>query len=158
MTFNGPLEAGIRAVAVLGFAYPQRFDIHRLTAYDYLLVRTSVIDGPADLHPPVPIQAPATEVRRKVVQDALNIMMTRDLIVRYVSGDGFEYGAGDSAAIFLDSMTTPYLFALKERAAWLTSRLENLDDAAFEQMMSGLFDRWLVELQEPQGPSPLASS
>ena len=64
LTFNGPLEAGVRAVAVLGSAYPAGFDIQRLTAFDYLLVRTSVLNGPDDLHPSAPIQTPATEVRR----------------------------------------------------------------------------------------------
>jgi hypothetical protein len=36
-TFNGPLEAGLRAVAVLGVAHPRSFDLQRLVAFDYLL-------------------------------------------------------------------------------------------------------------------------
>ena len=31
-TFNGPLEAGLRAVAVLGAAHPRTFDLQRLVA------------------------------------------------------------------------------------------------------------------------------
>ena len=45
ITFNGPLEAGIRAVALLGAAYPKAFDLQRLTALDYLLVRTKTSTG-----------------------------------------------------------------------------------------------------------------
>ncbi len=56
LTFNGPLEAGVRAVAVLGFAFPRAYDIQRLTAFDYLLVRTHQLGGPDDLHPATPIQ------------------------------------------------------------------------------------------------------
>lgn len=150
MTFNGPLEAGIRAVAVLGSAYPASFDIQRLTAYDYLLVRTSVLDGPEDLHPSAPIQTPATEVRRKVVQDALHMMMTRDLIERDVGEKGITYRAGDAAAMFLESLTTPYICALKERAQWLTSRLSDYDEDAFDVMMREFFDQWMVEFQDTQ--------
>jgi hypothetical protein len=46
LTFNGPLEAGVRAVAVLGAAYPRTFDLQRMVAFDYLLVHTSELDGP----------------------------------------------------------------------------------------------------------------
>jgi len=158
MTFNGPLEAGIRAVAVLGSAYPASFDIQRLTAYDYLLVRTSVLDGPEDLHPSAPIQTPATEVRRKVVQDALHMMMTRDLIERDVGEQGITYRAGDAAAMFLESLTTPYICALKERAQWLTSRLSSYDEDAFDVMMREFFDQWMVEFQDTQTlPESLSS-
>lgn len=148
MTFNGPLEAGIRAVAVLGSAYPTSFDIQRLTAYDYLLVRTSVLDGPEDLHPSAPIQTPATEVRRKVVQDALHMMMTRDLIERDVNENGITYRAGEAAAMFLESLTTPYICALKDRARWLTVRLSDYDEDAFDEMMREFFDQWMVEFQD----------
>ncbi len=153
MTFNGPLEAGIRAVTVLGSAYPNSFDIQRLTAYDYLLVRTSVLDGPEDLHPSTPIQTPATEVRRKIVQVALHMMVTRDLIERDVSAKGIRYRAGDAAAMFLESLTTPYICALKERADWLTNRLSDYDEVAFDAMMREFFDRWMVEFQDIQSVS-----
>jgi len=51
VTFNGPLEAGIRAVAILGAAHPKAFDLQRLTAFDYLLVHTGDVGGPESLHP-----------------------------------------------------------------------------------------------------------
>jgi hypothetical protein len=90
-TYNGPLEAGIRAVAILGAAFPRTFDLHRLTALDYLLTRTGEIGGPPNIHPPSPIHVPATEVRRKVIQKALLLMMTRDLVDREVSSQGIRY-------------------------------------------------------------------
>src|ERR1700722_11447057 len=111
LTFNGPLEAGVRAVAILAAAFPRSFDLQRLTALDYLLVRTRQLGGPDDLHPATPIQTPATEVRRKVVHNALLLMMTRDLIVREVHPDGLRYRAGETAAPFLNSIRTPYLRA-----------------------------------------------
>jgi ABC-three component (ABC-3C) system Middle Component 2 len=79
-TFNGPLEAGVRAVAVLCAAHPQSFDLQRLIAFDYLLVHTGDIGGPESLHPPVPLQSAELLVRRKLVEQALLLMMTRDLV------------------------------------------------------------------------------
>jgi len=37
LTFNGPVEAGVRAVAILSAAFPRALDLQRLTALDYLL-------------------------------------------------------------------------------------------------------------------------
>jgi hypothetical protein len=148
LTFNGPLEAGIRAVAVLGAAFPRSFDAQRLTAFDYLLVRTRQLGGPDDLHPATPIQTPATEVRRKVVQDALYLMMTRDLITRRVENNGIRFAAGEAASMFLDSLRTPYLKGLKFRAGWLVHHLASYSDDEFDAMMRRFFDRWVVEFQD----------
>jgi len=148
LTFNGPLEAGIRAVAVLGAAFPRCFDVQRLTAFDYLLVRTRQLGGPDDLHPATPIQTPATEVRRKVVLDALHLMMTRDLITRRVDDDGIRFSAGEAAAMFLDSLRTPYLKGLKDRAGWLVHHLADYSDDEFDALMHHFFDMWVVEFQD----------
>ena len=147
LTFNGPLEAGVRAVAVLGSAFPRAYDIQRLTAFDYLLVRTHLLGGPEDLHPTTPIQTPATEVRRKVVQNALHLMMSRDLVDRNVSDVGINYCAGEAAAMFLDSLRTPYLTALKSRADWLVFHLADYTDSALDNLMRQFFDRWVIEFQ-----------
>ncbi|MFS8184497.1 ABC-three component system middle component 2 [Pseudovibrio denitrificans] len=150
LTFNSPFEAGVRAVALLGSAYPEGYDIQRLVAFDYLLVRTSILDGPTDLHPPAPIQPPATEVRRKIVQDALHLMMTRDLVQRDITEEGFTYRAGETAAMFLEALSTPYISALKERAQWLTAQFSEWDEVTFDQFMRELLDKWIVEFQDEE--------
>lgn len=150
LTFNGPLEAGLRAVAILGAAFPRAFDIQRLTAFDYLLVHTGQLGGPDDLHPDSPIRAPATQVRRRVVQDGVHLMMTRDLIARDADNDGITYRAGEAAAMFLDALQAPYLRAMKDRAGWLVHHLAHYTDAEFEALMRRFFDQWLMEFQETE--------
>ena len=147
LTFNGPLEAGVRAVAVLEAAFPRAFDLQRLTAFDYLLVRTEQLGGPDDLHPSAPIKTPATEVRRKLVQQALFLMMTRDLVVREPHPHGICYHAGETATFFLNSLQTPYMKALRERAAWLVSYVAGYTDDEFDALMRRFFDSWVMEFQ-----------
>lgn len=45
-TFNSPLEAGMRAVALLGASFPQTYDLQRLVTFDFLLVHTGDVGGP----------------------------------------------------------------------------------------------------------------
>lgn len=146
-TFNGPLEAGLRAVAVLGAAYPQSFDLQRLVAFDYLLVHTADVGGPSSLHPPAPLQSAELLVRRKLVQQALLLMMTRELVDRDFNVDGIRYSAGENAAPFLEALESDYLMALKERAAWLVHALGDKNEEDFRDVMHRFFDRWVEEFQ-----------
>lgn len=148
ITFNGPLEAGIRAVSILDAAYPRTYDLQRLVALDHLLVHTGDIDGPANLHPPTPMHSAELLVRRKLVEQSLMLMMTRDLVVREITLDGIKYGAGENAATFLTSVSSSYLQALKDRATWLVSAFGDLSDDAFKRVMRRFFDKWVEEFQQ----------
>lgn len=148
ITFNGPLEAGIRAVSILGAAYPRTYDLQRLVALDYLLVHTADIDGPANLHPPTPMHSSELLVRRKLVEQSLLLMMTRDLVYREITPDGIKYGAGENATTFLTSVSSSYLQALQDRATWLVSVLGDLSDDAFKKVMRRFFDKWVEEFQQ----------
>jgi hypothetical protein len=147
LTFNGPMEAGVRVVAILGAAFPRTYDLQRLTAFDYLLVNTAKLDGPEDLHPATPINTPATEVRRKVIQQSLHLTMSRDLVQRRIDASGIRYCAGEAAAMFLESLQTPYAQRLKATADWLVHHLADYTDEEFTGLMRRFFDDWVVEFQ-----------
>jgi hypothetical protein len=145
--FNSPLESGVRTVAILGAAFPLAFDLQRLVAFDYLLVHTADIGGPESLHPPVPLQSAALLIRRRIVEDGLLLMMTRDLVRREALPTGLIYRAGESAALFLDSLQTGYLLTLKDRATWLVKVFGDQNEAEFRSIMNRFFDRWVEEFQ-----------
>jgi hypothetical protein len=146
-TFNGPLEAGVRAVALLGATYPRTYDLQRLVAFDFLLVHTGDVGGPESLHPPTPHHSAELLVRRQLVEDALLLMMTRDLVRRHITPDGITYGAGENAATFLASLSTSYLRRMKERASWLAEALGDHKVTEFRAVMRRFFDDWVEEFQ-----------
>lgn len=147
-TFNGPLEAGLRSVALLVAAYPAAYDIRQLTIFDYLLVRTSELNGPESLHPPSPIQSPDATVRRKIVQDGIDLMISRSLICREPTPAGITFVAGDAAAPFLNSLCSPYLERMKERANWIGDYFENRPQEAIAEAVQEIFDKWVAEFQD----------
>ena len=148
ITYNGPLETGIRSVILLHSMYPQAIDIQKLTALDYLVVRTSVLGGPVDLHPVAPIMTPVTQVRRKNVQNALFLMMSRNLVEQQVSEKGILYVAGDNSTLLINSLQSGYLNQLRERAEWIDQFFKEYDESRFDELMSGLFDNWMAEFQD----------
>ena len=147
ITFNSPLEAGIRAVSILAAAYPQTYDLQRLVELDYLLVHTQDIDGPESLHPPAPMHSAALLVRRKLVEQSLLLMMTRHLVEREITPNGIKYIAGENAATFLGSVSSKYLVALKDRASWLIKMFGNYTDEQFKVVMRRFPDKWVEEFQ-----------
>jgi len=149
-TFNGPLEAGIRAVAVLGAAHPRTFDLQRLIGFDYLLVHTGDIGGPESLHPEARLQSSQLLVRRKLVEEALLLMMTRHLVERETASDGFRYRAGENAAPFLAALESEYLAALKRRAEWLVNALGDKSELEFRAIMRRFFLDWIEEFQSAE--------
>lgn len=151
LPFNGPLETGIRAVLNLHASFPKLLDIQRLTALDYLIVRTSVLDGPSDLHPATPIVSPITQVRRKSVQAALRLMISRELVQQVATERGIFYRAGETAKFFVDTLQSSYIQQLMSRANWLADYSDKLNDQEFDDRMNQILEHWVSEFQDESG-------
>lgn len=154
--FNGPLESGVRASLLLFASFPKAFDLYRLTAMDYLLVHTSALGGPSDLHPDTPLGTPATQVRRQTVLAGLRLMMSKRLVEEIPEESGLVYRAGDSAALFVNSLETRYMKQLISRAEWLDKKVGNTKDAELDQLMKNLFDGWVAEFSGTDSFTDLA--
>ena len=147
LPFNTPLETGIRSVGILVAAYPTAFDLQRLVAFDYLVVHTGDIGGPESLHPELPMRSAELLVRRGLVERGLLLMVSRSLVERQATVDGITYTAGEFAETFVASLTSPYLAAMRERAAWVSSTFGDMEEDVFRNTMSRAFDRWIEESQ-----------
>jgi hypothetical protein len=143
--FNGPLEAGVRAGLLLYTSFPKSSDLQRLTALDYLLVHTGSLGGPTDLHPETPLGTPATQVRRQTVLAGLHLMMSKRLVEEMPEESGLVYRAGESAALFFNSLESSYMQQLAARAKWLNDTLRETSDLELDQLMKKLFNDWVVE-------------
>jgi len=150
ITFNSPLEAGIRAVGTLVAAYPTTFDLYQLVAFDYLVVHTGDVGGPDSLHPRIPLRSAELLVRRKLVEKGLMLMMSRGLVARQISEDGIFYQAGEMAEIFMSSLTAPYLQGLRTRSEWVVERLGDLGSQQLKEFIGQFFNQWVEEFQSTQ--------
>ena len=143
--FNTAFETGIRSLAILVSAYPRSFDLPRLVVLDHLVVHTGDVGGPRSLHPALPMRSAALLVRRPVVERGLLLMMSRGLTERTVGLDGISYRAGEFSETFVQSLASPYILALRERAQWVSDELVGLDDDAFRHRIHSAFGDWLAE-------------
>lgn len=148
--FNSALETGVRTLAILIACYPKARDLARLIQYDYLTVHSADANGPPSLHPPLPLRSGELLVRRGLVESGLQLMMSRSLLRRQFSEEGFLYGADDSAASFLDNLKSPYILDLRNRAEWVAATFDVLGSDDLDHIVRRLFESWTIEFQPVQ--------
>lgn len=144
--FNGPIEIGLRALCVLTTAFPTAYSLQRLVVFDYFLVHSDDIEGgPAGLHPQTPHRGGEILVRRGVLQDGLTLYESRGLIERVYKDGGIFFAATDRSADFLDTLSTEYLKALRERSDWVVDSFGLLADGELDAMVRERIGTWGAE-------------
>lgn len=151
-TFNSPIETGMRALILLAAAYPAQLDLQRLLEYDYMMVHTGDVDGPPSIHPALPLRSGELLVRRQLIERGLMLMISRGLVSRHATQNGFMYQAEDDAGPFLDALTAEYLSELKNRAGWVVDRFRDMSDQEIRFMLTRVYDQWSREFQIPEQP------
>ena len=151
--FNSSLETGIRALVILVSSYPKSLDLQRLVDFDYLAVHSGDVDGPDSLHPPVPMRAGELLIRRNIIEAGVMLMMSRGFAVRFVTSNGIEYAASDTAMPFVDSLTRPYMRDLQARADWVVSIFGEAPESSLQEITAQFFDKWTSQFHPSQGLS-----
>lgn len=146
--FNGPVEIGLRALALLAEAFPAASSLQRLVVYDYLVVHSDdVPGGPPGLHPKTPHRGAELLVRRAVLEQGLLLYQSRGLVERRYTEGGVMLAATERSASFLDALSSPYLTLLRERAAWVMSAFGELNDAALALIAGEHIGEWGAEFE-----------
>lgn len=144
--FNGPLETGVRSLAILTTAFPMAMDLQRLVEMDYLVVHSEDASGPSSLHTPLPLRGGELLVRRGLIESGLKLMVRRGLLNRIASYDGFSYIATDAAGPFISSLITSYSIKLIDRAKWAYEAYGNTPTDEVRLVTHRIF-KWTSEFQ-----------
>jgi hypothetical protein len=145
--FNTPFETGLRSVVILTACYPDALGLNRLVVFDHLVVHTGDIGGPQSMHPKDRSRAAEMLVRRGLVDSGLALMQTRGLVARLVTRHGFRYRAGEEAGSFVDLLSSEYMTALKDRAAWLVDHIQPMAEDDLSRLVKTRMDQWEPEFQ-----------
>ncbi|GAA3840529.1 hypothetical protein AFIC_002566 [[Pseudomonas] carboxydohydrogena] len=149
--FNGVLETGMRALVLLNAFRSLDLDRDELGLLDYFVVHTSQADGPPDIHPTGPSSFSEYHVRRRRIDEGIQLLRRLRLIDVLADPDrGIVFRAGDDAPAFVDLLSAPYNRELVERSEWLRRMCE--DDASFLGGLRDRIERWSIEFQERETP------
>lgn len=156
---NGPLEVGLRALAILSSAFPRSYDLGSLAFFDYSILHSDEFGGPESLHPAVPHHRSEIAVKRDLLEHGLQVMIRAKLIALQVQQDGIGYMATDNAPGFVDLLESDYMHDLKRRAEWVIEAFGGVEPDELRTLISELSgwpaDRSIGETSPPewgQGP------
>lgn len=146
--FNGPIEIGLRTLAILGEAFPAAYSLQRLVIFDYLVVHSDDLpNGPAGLHPQTPHRGGELLVRRGSIQQGLLLFESRGLVERHFDDSGLLFSATEGSASFLDTLASPYVAELRSRAHWLVGSYGSTPQTDLESLVRSHIGEWGAEFE-----------
>lgn len=144
--FNGPVEIGLRALAILTRAFPMAYSLQRLVILDYVVVHSDdAPGGPPGLHPKTPRRSGELLVRRGAVQKGLMLYQSRGLVEQKFAPGGLFFAATERSALFVDVLKTGYVTELRQRADWVVDKFGKISDSDLENFARDHLGDWGAE-------------
>lgn len=144
---NSPLEVGVRVLMLLSEAFPVHLDLNRLVLLDHGLLYSADLGGPDSLHPPLPIRAGELGMKRRTIEQGLEVMIRAGLAEIDTSEGGIHFRASERAYGFVNVLASEYAAGLRSSASWVISHFEDLSEASLREQMRGIFDNWAEEFE-----------
>lgn len=141
--FNSPLEIGLRALFILDAIKPMSIDISRLVIYDYFLLNSKDFpNGPESLHPPIPHRSAQILVKPPIMQQAMALMSSRELISVDFTSQGIMYRANDLTSKFVELQENEYSTKLKDLSAWIGVQFNEYTDDRLNKFVKNNISNW----------------
>lgn len=144
---NSPLEVGVRVLMLLSEAFPAHLDLNRLVLLDHGLLHSADLGGPDSLHPPLPIRTGELGMKRKTIEQGLEVMIRAGLAEMDMSESGIHFRASDRSYGFVNILASEYAVGLHSRATWVTDHFEDLSEGSLREQMRAIFDNWSEEFE-----------
>ncbi len=140
--FNNKVETSLRILCILNEAFPQSFDIQSLVYFDYLSVHSADVDENMEsLHPPVPNRSGEIFIRRVIIEEGLDLLLSKNLLQILYKEDGIEYKASESATPFLEGLSSEYLKKLSTKVKWAIYHFSHLDNQSLRKIMQANIEK-----------------
>lgn len=141
--FNTPIELGLRALIILNELSPELLDLNRLVIYDYLVTHTKDVDEEMEsLHPSVPYRSGEIIIKRKVMQDGINLMYSRELLDIVYTKNGVFFKANDLSEFFINYFDSSYAREIKNYSQWLHEKFSHYSDKELNDYISDNVSKW----------------
>lgn len=146
--FNSALECGLRVLIILDEAFPRQHDLQTLVLFDYLLVHSGDANGPESIHPATPHRSGEVLVKRQLLEQGINLFISRGLIEKHYSSSGITFVASELSTPFIDDLISSYVSDLKSRASWVISTFATMHFDTLENYFRQNLDRWGGEFEK----------
>jgi hypothetical protein len=140
--YNTPFEVGVRVLLLLK-EFKSSLDIQQIMILDYFLLHLGDLDNNFEsLHPANPYHITELFSKRKLIQEAVLLLVRKGLAVCDYDSKGIRYKNANIGESFLNYFESEYFILLKNNAMVLTNRFnENKIDKLDSYLKSSLENR-----------------
>ncbi|UOY94182.1 hypothetical protein MUG87_08810 [Ectobacillus sp. JY-23] len=141
--FNTPIEIGLRALIILNELSGESIDLNRLVIYDYLVTHSSDFnEGMNSLHPPSPHRSGELIIKRKIMQEGINLMYSKELLDIEYTKDGIYYKANQLSSFFIGYLDSTYALNLMKFSKMVIQRFKYYSDKELSLFVKVNIPKW----------------
>lgn len=141
--FNTPLEIGLRVLIILNELGNEAIDLNRLIIYDYFVIHSGDFDKNLNnLHPPIPHRSGELIIKRKVMQEGINLMYSRELLDIEFTPRGIYYKANEITSAFVSYLNTTYASEVSRYSKLVIDKFNSYSDDKINLFINENLQKW----------------
>lgn len=141
--FNTPLEIGLRALIILNELGNEAIDLNRLIIYDYFVIHSGDFDRRLkNLHPPIPHRSGELIIKRKVMQEGIHLMYSRELLDIEYTSRGIYYKANEVTSAFTSYLNTAYALEISKHSKLVIDKFNGYADEKLNLFINENLQKW----------------
>lgn len=148
---NSPVEVGMRTLVLLARSHPRPLDLSWLVVLDHAMLHSSQFDGPPSLHPRLPAQPGELGMKRRLMQEGLEVLLRAGLATVEATEGGIVYQVTPRGSGFVGILEAPYVGELRQRAQWAVEQFASTTDAvaATRDITTRWHNEFTTDMQHP---------
>ena len=141
--FNTPLEVGLRVLNMLNELKSVPIDINRLIIYDYFVLHANDFnENYESLHPAIPHRTGEIIIKRKIIQEGIQLMYAKDLIDIKYTENGIYYSANELTSAFLNYFDSTYETELIKNAQIVINEFKYYSEQKLSEYVNDNLSNW----------------
>lgn len=148
LLFNSPLEVGLRILVLLSQDSTTIFDIDRLVIFDYFILHANDVDNEQkNLHPSLPLRSSEIIIRRKLISEGLDLLVSKGLVEKVYTDKGIYYRANKLTSMFIDLLKSDYYKDLNSLCYWVTNKFKSFTTPELNSIVNENIQLWGGEFE-----------
>ncbi|MET1249168.1 ABC-three component system middle component 2 [Sporolactobacillus sp. STCC-11] len=144
--YNTPLEIGLRVLIILNELTEETIDLNRLVIYDYFINHSSDFDKTSkSLRPSIPQRFGELILKRKVIQEGIYLMYSRELLDIHYTLNGIYFKSNQLTKEFLKYFDSTYALELSRISKIVIGNFKNYSDDELNLYVNNNLSKWGTE-------------
>ncbi len=148
LLFNSNLEVALRILVLLNQDSSNIYDLDRLIIFDYFIIHANDIDsGQTNLHPSLPLRGSEIIIKRKLISEGLDLLVSRGLIEILYEDSGVYYKSNSLTKMFVKLLKSDYFMILEKLSSWVAEKYRSIETSELNSIVNKNIQQWGGEFE-----------